>query len=75
VLAYAVIDEWHQSFSPGRNPSAYDVLTDAVGAACVIWIVGYVRSGAASERGLWARILAGIALCAGAAALATFEPF
>ena len=35
VLAsvYAVSDEFHQSFTPGRNPSAADVAIDTVGAA------------------------------------------
>lgn len=31
-LAYAVSDEWHQSFVPGRRPSALDVLIDGAGA-------------------------------------------
>jgi hypothetical protein len=41
VLAglYAVTDEFHQSFTPGRTPSAVDVSIDTVGAAlgAVIW--------------------------------------
>ncbi len=28
---YAFTDEWHQSFVPGRDPSAWDVLSDALG--------------------------------------------
>lgn len=31
-LAYAASDEWHQSFVPGRTPSALDVLIDGTGA-------------------------------------------
>lgn len=31
-LVYAVSDEWHQSFTPGRNPSPLDVLIDGIGA-------------------------------------------
>ena len=31
-LAYAVSDEWHQSFVPGRGPSPVDVLIDGLGA-------------------------------------------
>jgi hypothetical protein len=31
-LAYAVSDEWHQSFVPRRGPSAVDVLIDGLGA-------------------------------------------
>ncbi|MGA2263200.1 MAG: VanZ family protein [Acidobacteriota bacterium] len=41
VLAglYAVTDEFHQSFTPGRTPSAVDVGIDTIGAAlgAVIW--------------------------------------
>jgi len=30
-IAWAISDEWHQSFVPGRDPSAGDVLADVVG--------------------------------------------
>jgi VanZ family protein len=30
-VGYGVLDEWHQSFVPGRHPSMGDVLADAVG--------------------------------------------
>lgn len=33
---YGVTDEWHQSFVPTRNPDAWDVLADAVGALVMI---------------------------------------
>ncbi len=36
-LLYAAIDEWHQSFVPGRTPEPADWLADAAGVA-----VGYV---------------------------------
>lgn len=36
-ILYAVTDEWHQSFVPGRDPSGWDVLADAGGIA-----VGYL---------------------------------
>jgi VanZ family protein len=29
---YAMLDEYHQSFTPGRHPSVYDVLIDTGGA-------------------------------------------
>jgi VanZ family protein len=32
-VAYAALDEWHQSFVPGRTASPGDVLIDGVGAA------------------------------------------
>lgn len=37
VLLYAVSDEWHQSFVPGRFPSLYDVFFDLLGAFCALW--------------------------------------
>jgi VanZ family protein len=41
-VAYGVSDEFHQSFVPGRQASADDLLTDAIGAlagtiACWAW--------------------------------------
>jgi VanZ family protein len=30
-VIYALTDEWHQSFVPGRDPSAWDALFDALG--------------------------------------------
>ena len=30
-IIYGVSDEWHQSFVPGRNPSAADLLADTIG--------------------------------------------
>jgi VanZ family protein len=32
TVAYAVVDEWHQGFVPGRSPSVIDVGIDALGA-------------------------------------------
>lgn len=32
TIAYALVDEWHQSYVPGRYSSATDVLADAAGA-------------------------------------------
>ncbi|MCK8060445.1 MULTISPECIES: VanZ family protein [unclassified Fusibacter] len=40
-LAYAVSDEVHQSFVPGRGPSAYDVIIDFVGSSTGIMIRTY----------------------------------
>jgi VanZ family protein len=30
-IAYAISDEWHQSFVPGRDASGWDVLFDSLG--------------------------------------------
>ena len=35
---YALSDEWHQSFIPGRTPTSFDVLIDVLGAAAGIVI-------------------------------------
>lgn len=43
AVAYAISDEWHQSFVPSRGSSPVDVLIDAGGAAigiALIWAVG-----------------------------------
>lgn len=32
AVLYAVTDEWHQTFVPGREGAAHDVLVDACGA-------------------------------------------
>lgn len=31
VILYAISDEWHQKFTPGRNASPWDVCIDAAG--------------------------------------------
>lgn len=39
ALLYAVSDEYHQSFVPGRYPAAFDVLVyDHAGALIALWI-------------------------------------
>ncbi|RPI20246.1 MAG: hypothetical protein EHM61_27455 [Acidobacteria bacterium] len=39
ALAFAITDEFHQSFVPNRYPSWHDVLADAVGAALFITVM------------------------------------
>ena len=36
AVLYAVTDEVHQSFVPGRTPSPWDVVIDGVGAALAV---------------------------------------
>jgi len=72
AVGYGVIDEWHQSRVPGRHASAYDVITDAVGVLCVLWIAAYVGREEAHEAGVRRRLLLGFALCLTAAAGTTF---
>jgi VanZ family protein len=39
TAAYAISDEWHQSFVPGRKANLYDVLIDASGALLLWWLL------------------------------------
>jgi VanZ family protein len=36
---YGGIDEWHQSYIPGRSASIYDVLIDSLGASVILLIL------------------------------------
>jgi VanZ family protein len=40
--AYGVSDEYHQSFVPGRDATAWDVAKDAVGAVIGAWLYARV---------------------------------
>lgn len=51
ALLYALLDEWHQSFVPGRDASWGDLAADACGAALGLAL--------ASLPGLWGRRLEG----------------
>jgi VanZ family protein len=42
TVLYAVSDEYHQSFTPGRHSSGYDVIIDACGAFTVLGLL-YTR--------------------------------
>ena len=45
ALLYAMTDEFHQSFVPGRHPSVWDVLIfDNFGALISLWLVGLHKS-------------------------------
>lgn len=39
ALLYAISDEYHQSWTPLRHPSALDVLIDTAGAATGLWLL------------------------------------
>lgn len=41
--AYAVTDEWHQAYSPGRSSDPMDVLIDAAGVLCGVLIYHFIR--------------------------------
>ncbi len=73
VVGYGLVDEWHQSHTPGREASPVDLLTDLTGASAVLWIVSYLGQRTASEVGLWLRLLWGTAACVASASLASLE--
>lgn len=64
TLAYGIADEWHQSTVPGRDASPGDVLTDAVAAAMVVWVIAGLTRGEAVVR--W-RLAVGVVACCVAA--------
>ena len=52
-LAYGISDEFHQSFIPGRSPSAADVVADTFGAlsAALAWLLVVRAGGRTGPRG------------------------
>jgi VanZ family protein len=44
VLLYALSDEFHQSFVPGRTPDPLDIVTDLAGAAAALLAFNLLRS-------------------------------
>lgn len=43
TIGYGLLDEWHQSFVPGRECSATDLLRDALGAAIGLGAMRWLR--------------------------------
>jgi VanZ family protein len=52
VLLWGVLDEVHQSFVPGRDASARDVVADALGAALAVLVWAVWRGTARIPRAL-----------------------
>lgn len=73
VVAYALIDEWHQGRVPGRDPDALDILTDVVGAGATLWMIRWLGSDAAERGGTWRRLAVGTAACFLSALAATWR--
>ncbi len=46
-MLYAISDEWHQYFVPGRHASVYDILFDIAGVVLAAVTYRFVRSRAA----------------------------
>jgi VanZ family protein len=73
VLVYAASDEWHQSFTPGRDASVCDVATDLAGGWLAFALLSALET--TSPRARMVRILlVGVLACALAALIATFLP-
>lgn len=71
TLAYGLVDEWHQSRVPGREPSLLDALSDAVGAGAVLVVVAYLSRPDAERRGVVLRLALGAAACVAAAVVSS----
>ncbi|MFN0009291.1 MAG: VanZ family protein [Planctomycetota bacterium] len=69
---YAVLDEIHQSFTPDRDASVFDLLTDLVGASATLACIVAAGGARASPKDLRKRLVLGLLACVLAAALATF---
>lgn len=52
VIVYALSDELHQAFVPGRQPDYRDILTDGAGAAFALFLVVWLERIA---RRMWAK--------------------
>jgi len=50
ALVYAISDEWHQSFVPGRTPDVWDVVVDMIGAMAGIVVTRRILGKLASRR-------------------------
>jgi len=52
AVLYALTDEYHQSFVPGRHPSLFDALVfDALGALIALWLASrFLKSKRPSQK-------------------------
>jgi len=44
VASYGVVDEWHQSMTPGRSPEAWDVVVDVAGGFGLLMLWRHLRA-------------------------------
>jgi VanZ family protein len=72
IALYAASDEWHQSFTPHRDASVCDVITDVVGASLTLGAIVFAGGARASDAKLARIFVYGIPLVLLAGALATF---
>lgn len=74
VIAYAIVDEFHQAVTPHRDPSVCDVLTDATASALVLLAVRFAGGERAHPVKLARVFLWGLAACGVCALIATYVP-
>ncbi len=72
ALGYAMVDELHQLFVPGRHSSPLDWLTDVTGVFCTLKVGAYLSDPEATRAGFVGRVLYGCLLCALAASFTFF---
>jgi hypothetical protein len=73
ALAGGAATEFLQSSIPGRTASGWDVVTDVVGAASVLWVAGYIGRPDATEEGTRSRLMRALLACCASALLATLS--
>lgn len=74
IAALGTLDELHQSFTPRRDFSLLDVLTDVAGAAAALEIVAFLGRERPPPRGLALRLGLAAAISLACGALASFLP-
>ncbi|MFN0244723.1 MAG: VanZ family protein [Planctomycetota bacterium] len=74
VFAYAIADELHQAYVPGRDASVCDLLTDVVGAYFTLRVAQIVGRGGGERSELARAVAFGLFASLATAALATWLP-
>lgn len=57
VMAYGIVDEWHQSWVPARSASPWDLVTDLVGAGATLAVIAGLGARSPQDRSDWVRHL------------------
>lgn len=57
AVIYGMSDEFHQSFTPGREPTVRDVIFDTIGAVSIIYYIWKLLPKAPKRLRNWARKL------------------